>query len=74
MDYIQIRILLSYPNILAYIRSMTELQQQEEPHLDSRTAINYYLRVVLVFKVSTAPVQVLPQSMQKSKIVVLCWR
>jgi len=63
VEYIQIRILLSYPGIMAYIRSMTSLKHQE-PHLDSRTAVNYYLRAVLVFKVPTAPVQALPQSMQ----------
>jgi len=38
-------ILFSYPNIMAYIRSMTQVQQQE-PHFGSRTAVNYYLRAV----------------------------
>ena len=63
MEYIQIRILISYSSIMAYIRSMTKLKQQE-PHVYSRTAVSYYLRAVLAFKVPTAPVQALPQSMQ----------
>ena len=73
MEYIHIRTLLSYPNIMAYIRSMTELQQHE-PHFDSRTAVKYYLRAGPLFKFPTAPVRAVPRSMRSDTIMVLCWR
>ena len=64
MKYIHIRLLFSYPNIMAYIRSMTEVQQQE-PHFDSRTALNYYfIKTGLAFKVTIALLRVVQRSVQ----------
>ena len=54
MEYIHHRTLLSYPKMMAYIRSITYLQQQE-PHFNSGTAVNYYLTAVLVFMSQLPP-------------------